>query len=303
MRRAALRALLLVFGLALTAYVIASLGGARIAAALEASAPFLPLVVLAELGIVATDVLAARTLLGDRAPAVTRATWIRSTGLAYAFGVLLPAGRAAGEAARAATLKRDVGLEPAAAAGSRLQTASLFGTAAASAVAALAVGQWSPLAGALAANALLCAALGAGLLSLVRSPRVTTWLRARLGREALTTASALPPGALARAVGFCSVGRLVQALQYGIVLHAVGGVLTPRSALLAQGVHIVGATVGDAIPNQLGVTDGAYKLFASSVGLGDEPARAVSIALCVRLGQLGLAGIGWGAAMFARRER
>jgi hypothetical protein len=67
-----------------------------------------------------------------------------------------------------------------------------------------------------------------------------------------------------------------------------------------QGVHIVGATVGDAVPNQLGVTEGAYRVFAEAVGLGDAPARAVSIALAIRVVQLGLAGVAWCAAMVTR---
>jgi uncharacterized membrane protein YbhN (UPF0104 family) len=53
----------------------------------------------------------------------------------------------------------------------------------------------------------------------------------------------------------------------------------------------VGAGLGDFVPNAVGITEGAYRLFAGALGLGDDPARAISIALVARLCQFSLAGV------------
>ncbi|HEX3345477.1 MAG TPA: hypothetical protein VHS09_12925, partial [Polyangiaceae bacterium] len=92
-----------------------------------------------------------------------------------------------------------------------------------------------------------------------------------------------------RAALVCSLGRAAQTVQYGVILHAVGGVLTVRNAFVTHGIHLVGATLGDMLPNQLGVTDGFFRAFAGDLGFADEPARALSIAFVVRIAQLTLA--------------
>ena len=90
-------------------------------------------------------------------------------------------------------------------------------------------------------------------------------------------------------IGFSVAGRVIQTLQYGVILVAVGGILTPTSALVTEGIHLVGAGLGDMVPNQVGITEGAYRVFASALGLEDAPARAISIALVARLCQSSLA--------------
>jgi uncharacterized membrane protein YbhN (UPF0104 family) len=82
---------------------------------------------------------------------------------------------------------------------------------------------------------------------------------------------------------------MFEAMQYGVVLHAIGGHATPFTALAAQGIHLVGASVGDLVPNQMGVTEGAYRLFTSALGV--TAARALSIALIIRIVQLSLTGL------------
>lgn len=49
------------------------------------------------------------------------------------------------------------------------------------------------------------------------------------------------------------------------------------------------ARLGDLVPNQVGVLEGAYRVFADALSLGDDPARAVSIALFARVSQIGIA--------------
>jgi hypothetical protein len=91
------------------------------------------------------------------------------------------------------------------------------------------------------------------------------------------------------AIAFSVIGRLVQSLQYGVVLHAVGGIATPTAVWATQGTHLVGAALGDLVPGQVGVTEAAYGVFATTLGLGGQPARALSIALMARIAQVALA--------------
>jgi hypothetical protein len=86
-------------------------------------------------------------------------------------------------------------------------------------------------------------------------------------------------------------GRWLQVAQYGIVVLAVGGVLSARGAFVGHGIHMVGATVGAAVPNQAGVVDGAYVAFADVLGFPGAPAKALSVALVLRASQLLLAVI------------
>jgi hypothetical protein len=75
-------------------------------------------------------------------------------------------------------------------------------------------------------------------------------------------------------------------VQYGVLVAAVGGVASVRNAFIAHGIHLVGATAGDVLPNQLGAVDAAYRGFASAIGFADAPARALSIAFLAHAVQL-----------------
>ena len=87
-----------------------------------------------------------------------------------------------------------------------------------------------------------------------------------------------------------------------MILHAVGGALTISSGFVTQGIHLVGAALGDMVPNQVGFNEGAYRVFAEALGLGHDPARAVSIALVARLAQFILAGLCFGISAAWKRS-
>ena len=281
-------------GLALTAWLINSAGLERVVAAIRDAGPWLPAVLLLEMGIVATDMFAARALLGDAMGSVPVTTWVRSALLAYASTVVLPAGRAAGEAVRTTTLAPAIGFGRATGVCSRLQACVLASNAGISFVITAVVFSRHAsdgLALALLGNALGCSVLSFIVFAAARSERVATWLKAKFKRLAQSPdviPSASGAAGDVRAVASCFVGRLIEATQYGVVLHAVGGRATPATALMAQGIHLVGAAAGDLVPNQMGITEGAYRLFTQALELG--VARALSIALVVRLVQLTLTG-------------
>jgi hypothetical protein len=290
----ALQVVLAIAGLILLAVLVRNVGLQRVLGVLHDARTLFPLVAALEVCIAIADVFAAGTLLGKSSRAVVASAWLRSTLSAYAATILLPAGRAAGEAARAIVLSRSVGAARATAACSHLQSCALLANAAMSIICALAViGSQAGglLAGALLVNALACGSLGAGLLAISRNAKVAEWLRKRFHRfvraEPLQT---LPSATDVRnAVAFCFTGRAIQAIQYGVIVRAVGGSFGANAATTALGIHLVGAAVGDLIPNQMGATEGAYRAFASALGFAAEPARALSIALMARATQLVLA--------------
>lgn len=294
--RAAARVGLALVGLTLVAYFIRGAGPARVAEVLLQAGRWLPLIVLLEVAQPTTDVVALRYLLGKDAAKVPVATWARSSAISYAMMSLVPAGRVAGEVTRAALLAAHVGPARAASASARMQSAYLFAngvvSASACAVAAAWLGARSVLTLLLAGNALMMFFLSTTLLAILWHGRVGRWLD-DLRRRFVKVPE--PPPALEspeeRRVPWESAivatfGRATQTLQYGIVLHAVGGAASVHGAFIAHGIHLVGATAGDVIPNQLGVVDGVYRTFAEALGFAGAPARALSIAFVAHIVQL-----------------
>ena len=303
LRRAA-RPLLLVAGLAFVAYLVWRVGPAHVLAVLRDAGTWLPLVALLEMTFVATDIVGLRFLLGDRVRAVGKRTWVRSTVLAYASTILLPTGRAAGEATRAAILSDDVGVPFAVGVCARLQGAVLIANTVISIFIAAVLfsapgAARTALAVAILGNALACAVLGSLVFAVLRGQRLARWIQGRFPRlaqrfapagEGESAAAKMPERRRVAAAIACGVvGRLAQAAQFAVVMRAVGGAFTLSAALTAQGVQIVGSTVGDVFPAQLGAAEGSYYAFASILGLGADPARAISIRILILTAQLSLA--------------
>jgi len=290
------RALLATAGLALIVYLVRGAGPDRVARVMWGAGSWLPVILALEILQMSSDVVVLRMLFGDAASAIPPATWVRSSAVAYAMMILVPAGRVAGEVTRAALLSGHVGAPRAATASTQLQSAYLFAngalSGAACAVVFLVLGPHSTLALLLGGNALFMTAISAGLLAILWHGRAGRWLEALRRRFARAVGPAVAPEpAHERRVPWrealvCTASRVAQVVQYAVILRAVGGVVTVRSAFVAHGIHLVGATLGDMIPNQLGVLDGAYRAFAGDLGFHDDPARALSIAFIVHVAQL-----------------
>jgi Lysylphosphatidylglycerol synthase TM region len=292
----ALRIALGVLGLVLVAYLIRDAGPDRVVSVLLDAGSWLPLILALEVAQFVCDVIALRSILGPAWGELPLPSIVRSSGLAYAMMVLLPAGRAAGEVARATVLSKHLGVPRAASASTKLQAAYL------SANGVLSLASWtivssrfgvgSPLALLLLGNVVFQAIISIGLIAILWDARLGRWLD-RIRRRVLgqkEEPAPLDPQDRRRlpwhAALVCTVARASQVAQYGVILHAVGGTATFRSAFVAHGIHLIGATLGDFLPNQLGVVDGAYRAFAADVGFAHEPARALSIAFLARIAQL-----------------
>jgi hypothetical protein len=295
-----LRGCLGVLGLFYVVHLIRAAGAGRVGAVLLQAGAWLPLIVALELYQAASDFGSLRAILGDDWRKVPGRTWLRSSVVAYAMMILVPAGRAAGEVARAALLSRTLGAARAATTSTQLQAAYLSANGLLSLLelgfVAAFFGAGSTLALLLAGNVVFQALISAGLLAILWDARIGRGLDS-LRRRFVRGAVEAPPMDPAirrklplKAFAICSVSRSVQLLQYAIVLHSVGGAFSARGAVITHGIHLVGATLGDLVPNQLGVVDGIYRAFAGAMGFGDAPERALSIAFVVRAAQFIVAG-------------
>jgi hypothetical protein len=289
------RVLLAVAGVALVSYLVRQAGPHRVSQVLWQARSWLPLIVFLEIIEVANDFVSLRLLLGKRWMDVPASTWMRSSAVAYALMILVPAGRAAGEVTRATLLSRHIGAARAATASTQLQAAYVFAIAVVSAIECIVVASWlgvrSPLALLLAANALFMGALAVGLIAILWGARAGRWLERM--QQRLTRSREHPPLDAAtrqrvpwKAAILCCLSRSAQVAQYGIILRAVGGATGVRRAMVAHAIHLTAVTVGDVFPNGLGVVDGAYKAFAPAIGFGDAPERALSIALVAHATQM-----------------
>ncbi len=306
------RPLGVILGLALAYYFLRSAGIERTLSIVRSAGVWLPVLVLLQIVIVLVDVLALRTLIEDTKPAssderIATGTWFRASAVAYICNVLLPAGRAAGEALRATALAKTVGASRAAGAGARLQACSLLGSATTCFVSAIVIaasfGSGSDaagragrsLAGLLALNGTICLVGGGAVFVLVRSTRLRAWLRKVAARVIKEPAGEGPSTrASIKAYLYCVLGRTTQTLQYGVGLLAVGGHFTLTSASTSQGVQLLGSTVGDLMPGQLGAMEGSYSVFSTVLGVSD--AQSLSLVWIMRGATIGLALTGMLAA-------
>ncbi|HJL16037.1 MAG TPA: lysylphosphatidylglycerol synthase domain-containing protein [Sandaracinaceae bacterium LLY-WYZ-13_1] len=291
------RWLLLVLGVGAVVWLVFDVGPDAVWTALVGAGVFLPFVMLFEIGFVGMDVVSLRLMYGARARSVPGRVWLRSAMMAYGIMILLPAGRAGGEVMRAANLAPYIGGPRAAAGAALLQGVTLWGNTLISipcyAAVAYASGPTSVLALLVAGNGLVTGVMGSAILFGARFSRVGGWLGRRIGAlaahgshfdESLRDMPALPIGP----IGAAFLGRISQFVQYAIILVAVGGALTLVNALCAQAIHLVGAGLGDMVPNQVGVTEGAYRIFVDYLPLSE--AEAIAIALVHRICQFTLAG-------------
>ena len=305
-----------ILGLLLVVWLVRTAGPQHVLDAIRGARSYLFVLIALEAVYAAAESVAASIMLGSARRRVPLSMWLVSGARAYAAQILLPAGRAVGEAMRSTTLSTAVGGGAAAVVSVRIHARVLLGNATVSSVAAILLRHVSrPLMGALFVNAFLCSLLASVLLVLTSAP-VRAWLRrasqrwtrtsALIGRaaralggstapDAPVVATALPGGAARELLSFLAilVGRIAQTVQYGFALMAVAGAaLTSMrfptlAAFAAQGVHVVGATAGDFVPGQLGANEGSFRIFADRARL---PRRSGAGARIATRGAPGAAG-------------
>ncbi|HEX7702660.1 MAG TPA: lysylphosphatidylglycerol synthase domain-containing protein [Kofleriaceae bacterium] len=291
-RLTSVRIVVALCGIATALMILRGLGWSTIGTALVGAASYLPLLIALDACVVTCSMLALRSLYGDTARAIPLSQLVRAGVVGYAVQGLVPAGRAVAEVTRAAQLARWVGAGTAAAAATRMQAVVLIAGGAISIPTAVAAYRatgpsWIPLA--IAIHGVVAFAIGSALLGVANRSAIGAWLGRRVSRAksfgneldgALARTSALP----LRAIAWELTGRCVQVVQNAVLIVSVGGALRVGSALCSEGIHLVGAAVGDLVPGQLGVQEGNFTIAAPALGL--SAAGAVSIALLAHLTQL-----------------
>jgi hypothetical protein len=284
---------LLACGIAFIGYLVHKAGAKNVVDALTTAGPYIPLIITFEAVILATDSAAFASILGpEKRKAISAKGWVRSSCVSFICLALMPAGRTTSEVARAAVVAQYTGAFRSATAGAELQAAALIADGLISGSVALGVyaivGSQGKLAWMLGGNFFLAGTLGVVLFLLLHHHGFAMWVRRRFPKLAKSAPDEIATpryfGVLPSAWSF--FGRWLQVAQYGITVLAVGGALSWRGAFVGHGIHMVGATVGAAVPNQVGVVDGAYMAFAGVLGFPNAPAKALSVALVLRASQL-----------------
>jgi len=278
-------------GLTAVALIVRGIGFQAIAQSIAGAARLFPLVLALEGARLACTILALRALYACPVPG---GPLVRAGLIGYAVMGLVPAGRAVAEVARAALLARYVGAGRAAVAAVRIQVASLLANAfisipaAAAAWLSIVAGAPTWLALAIAGNFVLTLAVGLVVLSVSARAGLGSWagrvFRAKAFGDQVESVLEREPLWPFAAIAWEILGRLLQVVQYAVLLACVGGVPTLRLSLVSVGIHLVGAAVGDLLPAQLGSTEGNFTLAASALAL--PVASAVAIALLAHLAQL-----------------
>jgi hypothetical protein len=293
------RWLLLVLGVVALGFLVHSVGVRQLWAVLVEAGPWLPLILFFDLAWVAIEGLALLLLYGAPARDIPVRAWVETTLVHYTTMAILPVGRAGAEVARAAMMSPYVGRARATAGATLMQSLTLTANTVMSFICMLGVylvvGR-DKLTWLLLINGSATFVLGIGLYLLTQRMRLGGFLGRRFEKLAEFGPEldehfreSRPRHALALMMGL--VGRSLQTVQYGILLLAVAGSFSVSGTLVAQGIHLVGAGLGDMVPNQVGVTEGAYRIFAGALGLAEHPEKAIAIALLARVSSLCVAGL------------
>jgi uncharacterized membrane protein YbhN (UPF0104 family) len=290
------RVLLLVAGICVVVLLVHRAGPEKVGAVLKDAWVFLPLIMLGEIGVLGCDVMSVRRQLGDHRFGVPLRSWIWSSTYAYALQILFPAGRAAGEVARISVLSRHVGVARCAVASVGFQASNLYAVATLSAFDAIvsylfAGDRAHGLSLGAGLNVLLVGGIATFVTRILRSKRAAELVAKRFklsdawkGDLADATKNSLT---IKRGAAWCTTGRFIQLAQYGVCVLAIGGTTGIVQATLAHGIQMVGASLGDVIPGQIGAVEGAYTAFAGAIHLPAE--RVLALPLLIRITQISLA--------------
>ncbi len=294
----ALRVALATFGIAIIAGLVRHVGPDEVLAALARTAWALPLAFALDGARIACDALSTRLLLGASGRAIPARRLFAAHVVGHGVMNVLPAGRSAAEAVKAALLHRELGAAEAVAMGASNQantlvSSALFSLASAVAVLLVLEGRVFPIAIGIHAIVLLAAGIGMRVAATNRHveaffarrlPRLGAHLGRFAERSRETSIVAWRP------VLAMVLGRAMQAIEYGLLARAVGIPVGLLGTLAVQGVNLVAAAIGIVMPGQLGSSEAVFALAAEA--LHASPASTMTIALTAHVVALAWALIG-----------
>lgn len=278
-------------GTALLGWLIHQIGPVPLAHALERAPRWIAIPLVIEGARIGIEAWGTRRLYARWIPfpALLRAGLI-----GYAVAALAPAGRATAEGVKAALLARYSRVSDTAAAAITIQSASLAVIGVFSAACAAVALTFSPV---LASTFALQTAVTFAGAVLVRGVARTTHVGRLLDRIAPRAGAMLDAlrsharrQRLAEPFVAFTISRALQLASYAAILHAIAGHAGVVSALMTFGVALVGGTLGDSVPAQVGVSDLTFA--AASHALGIPPQDAVAIALVAHAVQMAWIAVG-----------
>jgi hypothetical protein len=286
---------LLLAGTLAIGWLVHSVGFHRVLEVLASAGPLLPLIFVLEASWVLCEGVGFLVLLGPDVRRLPLRVWYQGTLAHYVTMTILPVGRAGAEVVRGTMWGPFVGRSEAASSAALFQAAALFGNALISLTCAgFAACRSAPLlTSVLFGNAAVTGVLGVMIyLGLARAQKLTQFKLlkrfASFGDDIVEGFRRSRPRHVS-ALAVVTAGRLVQTVEFGVIMLAVSGSLSWEKMFLAEGIHLIGAGLGDMVPNQVGVQEGAYRAFAPALGFGAEPEKAIAVALLARFAVLGVA--------------
>lgn len=292
-----------VVGAAIVALLVLRAGPSAMVGAILRVGPWLPVLLLFEIGIVVLNALGLAALYrAGGAPLPGPELW-RASFRAQLFAVAAPAGRLVAETFRAQQLSGRAGRARAAAAAAWMMAVVLIANALIAIPTMLAMASIDGAAWPTFAVALYCVgtfAIGGAVVFAGRA-RLGRWLARRMpiAREAgpaFDDAFAAEAPGIGRALLFEFATRLLFIGEILLLRYAVGASADLVSGLATAGLVLAGAAAGDFMPAQLGATDGPVSLAAGRLGMLGSAAIALTLGLhavqlCVGLGGAVLASV------------
>jgi hypothetical protein len=268
-------------------YVVRGVGVEKFFAVVTASAPWLPLLFALEAVRLGTEIAMTYTVTRAVRERIPVSELVRIHVVAFGVSLVLPAGRTTAEATRAAMLSPFIGVVDSSAIAFCNQSMVLLGGALV-ALACLASALWLTVPSAFVATlfGFTCATSVAFALCQLgaRRAEVSGLIRRYVARmapaatafqNATRSLPVFPLGPVAAA--FAS--RVVQVVEYAVLLFALGRHHGMAESFLAEGVNLIGGAVGDFIPGQVGATDGAFALAAHSLRITAADGVAMAVML------------------------
>jgi hypothetical protein len=280
-------------------------GTSDFAEAFSLVAPAIGILGLLELARVACEITATSTQLGRYVRPLGIALLVKGHLLSYATSNLAPAGRPAGEVLKAAAFAPMLGKPMAAAMAVRIQAASLYaGGAMSAACSAAAILARAPswLSMALVVHTAFAWGTAALLMRAGRWGGATkTASRLRVSLAMVEEGMRAFGPSTAGATVFLFLGRSIQVAQMAVVLAVLTRATTLQDSLLMQGLFMVGTALGDLIPGQIGATDAAFSMGASSFSA--TAGQGLAVAVAMHLVQLSMAALCSLLALWPARKK
>lgn len=265
-------------GAVLLTWLVSRTGPLLLCRALERAPRWIAIPLLIEGTRIAIEAWGTRRLYSRPIPLLAL---LRAGLIGYAVAALAPAGRASAEGVKAALLSRHSRISDTAAAATTVQSSSLAAIAFFSAGCTACALFFSRV---LASTfALQTATTTAGAL-LVHGAARTSHL-GRLLRGFLPRAGAMIDALRSHAqrqragepLIALTVSRALQLGAYWTILRAITGRAGFVSSLMTFGIALVGGTLGDSVPAQLGVSDLTFATASHALGVPVEDALAIAL--------------------------